>query len=62
MLSLVRDADVSVFDMGGRLVAREVFEGMGEVSLSSMVKSAGLYRIVVRQGSAKFSATYAKVR
>ena len=55
-------ADVSVFDMGGRLVAREVFEGMGEVSLSSMVKSAGLYRIVVRQGSAKFSATYAKVR
>ena len=62
VLSLVRDADVSVFDMGGRLVAREVFEGMGEVSLSSMVKSAGLYRIVVRQGSAKFSATYAKVR
>ena len=55
-------ADVSVFDMRGSLVARETFEGMGEVSLSSMVKSTGLYRIVVRQGSAKFTATYAKVR
>ena len=55
-------ANVSVFDMGGRLVARETFEGIGEVSLSPMVKSAGLYRIVVRQGSAKFIATYAKVR
>jgi lysophospholipase L1-like esterase len=55
-------ANVSVFDMGGRLVARETFEGMGEVSLSPMVKSAGLYRVVVHQGSAKFIATYAKVR
>ena len=55
-------ADVSVFDMRGSLVARETFEGMGEVSLSPMVKSSGLYRIVVRQGSAKFTATYAKVR
>lgn len=61
-LASMERADVSVFDMRGSLVARETFEGMGEVSLSPMVKSTGLYRIVVRQGSAKFTATYAKVR
>lgn len=63
-LSLVNKerATVSVFDMGGRLVAREAFDGMGEVSLASMVKATGLYRIVVKQGNAKFTATYAKVR
>ena len=55
-------ATVSVFDMGGRLVARENFEGMRDVSLSSMVKAKGLYRVVVRQGSSKFTATYAKVK
>ena len=55
-------ANVSVFDMAGRLVAREMFSGVREVSLASMVRSNGLYRIVVRQGSAKFIATYAKVR
>jgi hypothetical protein len=61
-LASTERANVSVFDMSGRLVAREMFDGMGEVSLSSMVKASGLYRIVVRQGSAKFTATYAKVR
>ena len=61
-LASTERANVSVFDMSGRLVAREMFDGMGEVSLSSMVKATGLYRIVVRQGSAKFTATYAKVR
>lgn len=63
-LSLVNKerATVSVFDMGGRLVARENFDGMGEVSLAPMVKATGLYRIVVKQGNAKFTATYAKVR
>ena len=61
-LASTERANVSVFDMSGRLVAREMFDGMGEVSLSSMVKATGLYRIVVRQGSAKFMATYAKVR
>ena len=63
-LSLVNKerATVSVFDMGGRLVARENFDGMGEVSLAPMVKATGLYRIVVKQGDAKFTATYAKVR
>ena len=63
-LSLVNRgrAIVSVFDMGGRLVARETFEGVGEVSLAPLVKATGLYRIVVKQGDAKFAATYAKVR
>lgn len=63
-LSLVNKerATVSVFDMGGRLVARENFDGMGEVSLAPMVKATGLYRVVVKQGDAKFTATYAKVR
>ena len=55
-------ATVTVFDMGGRLVARENFDGTGEVSLAPMVKATGLYRVVVRQGDAKFTATYAKVR
>ena len=55
-------ATVSVFDMGGRLVARETFEGKGEVSLSSMVKATGLYRVVVRQGSSKFNGNWVKVR
>lgn len=55
-------AHVNVFDMGGRLVAKRIVENVSEVSLATMVKSAGLYRIVVRQGSAKFVANYAKVR
>lgn len=55
-------AHVNVFDMHGRLVAKQIFDGVGEVPLSSMVRSAGLYRIVVRQGRAKFVANYAKVK
>jgi hypothetical protein len=55
-------AHVNVFDMGGRLVAKQIVENVSEVSLATMVKSAGLYRVVVRQGSAKFVANYAKVR
>ena len=55
-------AYVNVFDMHGRLVAKQIVENVAEVSLATMVKSAGLYRVVVRQGSAKFTATYAKVR
>ena len=61
MLSLVRDADVSVFDMRGRLVVRKAASA-GEMSLSEIVGTAGLYRIVVRSGSEKFVATWAKVR
>ena len=55
-------AHVNVFDMHGRLVAKQIVENVSEVSLATMVKSAGLYRVVVRQGSAKFVANYAKVR
>ena len=55
-------ANVNVFDMRGRLVAKQIVENASEVSLATMVKSAGLYRVVVRQGSAMFTATYAKVR
>ena len=55
-------AHVNVFDMRGRLVAKQIVENVSEVSLATMVKSAGLYRVVVRQGSAKFVANYAKVR
>ena len=60
MLSLVRDAEVNVFDMRGRLVARET--AAGEVNLSTLVRANGLYRVVVRDGSTKFVATWAKVR
>lgn len=55
-------ARVEVFDLRGRLVAKKIVENASEVSLTTMVKSAGLYRVVVKQGSARFSATYAKVK
>ena len=55
-------AHVNVFDMHGRLVAKQIVDGVGEVQLSSMVRSAGLYRVVVKQGTAKYNATWAKVR
>ena len=61
-LSLLERADVALFDMRGRLVARKIVDGASELSLSSLVKNAGLYRVVVKQGSARFSATYAKVK
>jgi len=55
-------ARVEVFDLRGRLVAKRIVENASEVSLANLVKSTGLYRVVVRQGSAKFVANYAKVR
>ena len=61
MLTLSHDADVSVFDMRGRLVVRKTIAA-GEVDLSSLVSANGLYRIMVREGGSKFVATYAKVR
>lgn len=61
MLSLVRDADVSVFDMRGRLVMRKTASA-GEMNLSETVRTAGLYRVVVRSGSEKFNANWVKVR
>ena len=61
MLTLSHDADVSVFDMRGRLVVRKAMAA-GEVDLSSLVRANGLYRVVVRGGNSKFVATYAKVK
>ena len=61
VLSLVRDADVSVFDMRGRLVMRKTASA-GEMNLSETVRTAGLYRVVVRSGSEKFNANWVKVR
>jgi lysophospholipase L1-like esterase len=61
MLSLSGNADVSVFDMRGRLVVRKTMAA-GEVDLSSLVRANGLYRVMVCEGSSKFVATYAKVR
>ena len=61
-LLLKGTADVSVYDMHGRLVVRELAHGAGDIQLSTLVKNAGLYRIVVKQGSKKFVATYAKVK
>ena len=55
-------ARVEVFDLRGRLVAKRIVENASEVSLANLVKSTGLYRVVVRQGSAKFATTWAKVR
>ena len=54
------NARIDVFDMRGHLVARKI--AMGEVDLSNLVKANGLYRVIVRQGSAKFVANYAKVK
>ena len=61
MLTLSHDADVSVFDMRGRLVVRKAMAA-GEVDLSSLVRANGLYRVLVRDGNSKFVATYAKVK
>lgn len=55
-------AHVSVYDMTGRLVAQKHVKNATDISLSSMVKSTGLYRVLVRQGSASFSGTWAKVK
>ena len=54
------NARIDVFDMRGHLVARKI--AMGEVDLSNLVKANGLYRVIVRQGSAKFATTWAKVK
>ena len=61
VLALSRDADVSVFDMRGRLVVRKTMAA-GEVDLSKMVRTNGLYRVIVRDGNSKFVATYMKVK
>ena len=54
-------AQVSVFDMQGRIVARKIV-GSGTLDLASTVGAAGLYRVVVKQGNVKFNGMYAKVK
>ena len=54
-------AQVSIFDMQGRIVARKIV-GSGTLDLASTVGSAGLYRVVVKQGNVKFNGMYAKVK
>ena len=61
LLSLTERADISVFDMNGNLVVRKSVDA-GEVDLSTLVRANGLYRVMVRQGSKKLVATFAKVR
>ena len=61
-LASAERAVVNIFDMDGRLVSKSVIENESEVSLAPMVRATGLYHVVVRQGSAMFSATYAKVK
>jgi hypothetical protein len=53
---------VSVYDMNGRLVVQRHVQDAADLSLSAMVKSSGLYRVWVKQGSARYSATWAKVK
>ncbi|MDY6263602.1 MAG: GDSL-type esterase/lipase family protein [Fibrobacter sp.] len=55
-------ARVEVFDLRGRLVAKRIVENASEVSLANLVKSTGLYRVVVRSGSEKFNANWVKVK
>ena len=61
MLVLTDRADVRVFDANGLLVARKSLMA-GEVDLSKMVRSNGLYRVIVKQGNSKFVATWVKVK
>ena len=55
-------ARIEVFDLRGRLVAKRIVENASEVSLANLVKSTGLYRVVVRSGSEKFNANWVKVK
>ena len=52
---------IDVFDMSGRLVARKL-SGNDNIDLSGIVQASGIYRIVVRNGKHKFSATWANVK
>ena len=61
LLSLTERAEVSVFDMSGRIVVRKAVQA-GEVDLSSLVHANGLYRVMVRQGKTNYATTWAKVK
>lgn len=60
-ISSLKPACVEVFDMRGRLVARKSVSAT-MVDLSKMVEAKGLYRVIVRSGSERFVASYAKVK
>ncbi len=60
LLSLTERAEVSVFDMSGRIVVRKTVQA-GDVDLSSIVRANGLYRVMVRQGKTNYATTWAKV-
>ena len=61
LLSLTVRAEVSVYDMSGRMVVRKNVTA-GEVDLSSLVRANGLYRVMVRQGKVNYATTWAKVK
>ncbi len=61
VLSLTENSDIRVYDTHGSLVARKSIAA-GEVDLSSLVRTNGLYRVMVRQGKVHYAATWAKVR
>lgn len=61
LLSLTERAEVSVFDMSGRIVVRKTVQA-GDVDLSSVVRANGLYRVMVRQGKTNYATTWAKVK
>lgn len=58
-------ADVSIFDMQGKLVARRqmnVADRLSAPQLNALVKSSGLYHIVIRKGSQVKHQTLAKTK
>nr|ADR64676.1 carbohydrate binding family 6/SGNH hydrolase superfamily protein [uncultured microorganism] len=61
LLSLSDRAEVSVYDMSGRMVVRKSVMA-GEVDLSALVRANGLYRVMVRQGEVNYATTWAKVK
>ena len=61
LLSLSDRAEVSVYDMSGRLVVRKSVPA-GEVDLSALVRANGLYRVMVRQGKVNYATTWVKVK
>ena len=61
LLLLTDRAEVSVFDMSGRMVLRKTVT-VGDMDLSTLVHANGLYRVMVRQGKVNYVATWAKVK
>lgn len=64
-LNTLSNASVSVFDMRGKLVAkREMVVGdrISSVELNEMVKTSGLYHVVIRKGSKVMRQKIAKTK